>query len=509
LLLDPARVSRYTVFGTTLAGFSGAKEISMDILTLNCGSSSLKYQLYRWDDKDVLASGIVERVTVGGSFISHYSKKSGKKIRRERECPNHKVAIELIVETLLDPEVGAIADLRDIRAVGHRVVHGGDRFAKSIIIDEHALATFRDLADLAPLHNPPNITGIEAAREVLPGVPHCAVMDTAWHQTMPKKAFLYALPWAWYENYRVRRYGFHGTSFLYVAKRASVLLGKDPFKTNLVCFHIGNGSSANAVKDGVSVDTSMGFTPLEGLVMGTRAGDHDAAIGYYVMRKEGLRPEAMESLLNRKSGVLGITEKYTDRRDIENAAAAGDERCGLAIELEGYRLKKYLGAYTAALGTVDAVVFTAGVGERGPITRAKCLEGLEGLGIVMDPKKNEMSVTRNAETEITGKGSRVRIFVIPTDEELVMTEDTYALLEGSYDIHTNFTYSFQDPGYTNKARAEQLKHELAEKKDLLQVVAQVPVKSGAARAAGGSRAAAKKGAKKPVRKSPAAKRKAR
>ncbi len=443
----------------------------MDILTLNCGSSSLKYQLYRWEDREVLASGIVERVTVGGSFINHYSKRVGKKIKREHDCPNHKVAIELIVKTLMDPEVGAIADLSDIKAVGHRVVHGGDRFAQSVIIDERALATFRELADLAPLHNPPNITGIEAAQEVLPGVPHCAIMDTAWHQTMPPTSFIYALPYAWYENYRVRRYGFHGTSFLYVSKRASVLLGKDPFATNLVCFHIGTGSSANAVKNGVSVDTSMGFTPLEGLVMGTRAGDHDATIGFYVMKKEGLRPEAMESILNRKSGVFGITEKYTDRRDIENGACGGDERCQLAIDIECYRLKKYLGAYYASLGRVDAIVFTAGVGERGPITREKTLEGLEEMGIVLDRRKNELSMTRNAETEITGPGSRVRIFVIPTDEELVMTEDTHALIEGTYDIHTKFTYSFQDRTYANKAREEMLKSEIAEKKSLAEVIA--------------------------------------
>ena len=443
----------------------------MDILTLNCGSSSLKYQLYRWDDKDILASGIVERVTVGGSFINHYSKRSGKKIKRERDCPHHRDAIELIVQTLLDPEVGAISDLTEIKAVGHRVVHGGDRFAKSVVIDDNALTAFRELSDLAPLHNPPNITGIEAAQEVLPGVPHCAIMDTAWHQSMPAPAYIYALPYHWYEDYRVRRYGFHGTSFLYVAKRASVLLGKAPFSTNLICFHIGNGSSANAVKNGVSVDTSMGFTPLEGLVMGTRAGDHDPAIGYYVMKKEGLRPEAMDSILNRKSGVLGITDKYTDRRDIENGACGGDERCQLAIEIEGYRLKKYLGAYYAALGHVDAIVFTAGVGERGPITREKCLEGLEDMGIVLDKRKNEISMTRNAETEITGPGSQVRIFVIPTDEELVMTEDTHALLEGAYDIHTNFTYSFQSRSYVNKAREEMLKAELAEKKSLAEVIA--------------------------------------
>jgi acetate kinase len=446
----------------------------MDILTLNCGSSSLKYQLYRWDDREVLARGIVERVTVGGSYISHYSQKTGKTVRRDHDCPNHKVAMELIVETLLDPEIGAISDLNEIKAVGHRVVHGGDRFAKSVVIDAEALQTFRDLSDLAPLHNPPNITGIEAAQEVLPTVPHCAVMDTAWHQTMPPSSYLYALPYSWYENYRVRRYGFHGTSFLYVSKRAAVLLGKDPFQTNLVCFHIGNGSSCNAVRNGVSVDTSMGFTPQEGLVMGTRAGDHDAAIDYYIMRKEGLRPEAMESILNRKSGVLGITEKYTDRRDIEIAAEKGDERCRLAIEIEGYRLKKYLGSYAASLGRVDAIVFTAGVGERGPITREKCLQGLENLGIVMDPAKNARSVTRNAETEITGKGSKVRIFVIPTDEELVMTEDTYALIEGTYDIHTKFTYSFQARDYVNKARDEMLAHELAEKKGLSEVIARAP-----------------------------------
>ncbi|MGO9310653.1 MAG: acetate kinase [Spirochaetia bacterium] len=443
----------------------------MDILTLNCGSSSLKYQLYRWDEREILASGIVERVTVGGSYINHYSRRSGGKVKREKDCPHHRDAIELILQTLLDPQVGAISDLSEIKAVGHRVVHGGDRFAKSVIIDDNALAAFRELSDLAPLHNPPNITGIEAARAVLPGVPHCAIMDTAWHQTMPASAFVYALPYQWYVNYRVRRYGFHGTSFLYVSKRASVLLGKSPFATNLICFHIGNGSSANAVKNGVSVDTSMGFTPLEGLVMGTRAGDHDPAIGYYVMKKEGLRPEAMDSILNRKSGVLGITDKYTDRRDIENGACQGDERCQLAIDIEGYRLKKYLGAYYAALGRVDAIVFTAGVGERGPITREKCLDGLEEMGIVLDKRKNEISATRNAETEITGPGSKVRIFVIPTDEELVMTEDTHALLDGSYDIHTNFTYSFQSRGYVNKAREEMLKDELAEKRSLAEVIA--------------------------------------
>jgi acetate kinase len=445
----------------------------MDILTLNCGSSSLKYQLYDWDNREVLAKGIVERVTVGGSFIEHYAKGKGT-VKKEKDCPNHKLALELILETLTDPQAGAISDLQEIKAVGHRVVHGGEKFAQSVIIDDEALATFKELSDLAPLHNPPNIMGIEAAQEVLPGVPHCAVMDTAWHQTMPAQAFIYALPYSWYEKYGVRRYGFHGTSFLYVAKRAAVLLGKDPFDCNLVALHVGNGASANAVCNGISVDTSMGLTPLEGLVMGTRAGDHDAAIGYYIMGKEGLDPKEVEQMLNKKSGILGITEIFTDRRDVETAAKGGDQRAQLAIDIESYRLKKYIGAYYAALGRVDALVFTAGVGERGSLIREKTVAGLENLGIKIDRKKNELSKTRSTETLISAEDSPVKIFVIPTDEELVMTEDTYALLQGSYKIHTEFTYSFQKREYTNKERAESLKKELQKTPELRQIIAPVP-----------------------------------
>jgi len=445
----------------------------MDILTLNCGSSSLKYQLYDWDNREVLAKGIVERVTVGGSFIEHYARGKGT-IKREKECPNHKVALQLIIETLTDPETGAISDLKEIKAVGHRVVHGGEKFAQSVIIDEEALQTFKALSDLAPLHNPPNITGIEAAREVLPDVPHCAIMDTAWHQTMPAHTYIYALPYSWYENYGVRRYGFHGTSFLYVAKRAAVLLGKDPFDCNLILLHIGNGASANAVRWGISVDTSMGLTPLEGLVMGTRAGDHDPAIGYFILEKEGLAPKEVEKMLNKKSGILGITEIFTDRRDVETAARQGNERAKLAIEIESYRLKKYIGSYFAALGRVDALVFTAGVGERGPTIRKKAVEGLDALGIQLDVRRNELSQTRNAETVISTPDSPTKIFVIPTDEELVMTEDTYALLQGTYKVHTEFTYSFQSPGYRNKERAEALTEELVEKPELETVVASIP-----------------------------------
>jgi len=445
----------------------------MDILTLNCGSSSVKYLLYSWDKKRTLARGIVERVTIGGSFIRHLVP-GRKEVKIEHECPDHREAIKLIIDTLLDPEIGAIKDLESIKGVGHRMVHGGEKFAKSVIIDEEFLKVFEELSPLAPLHNPPNLMGVRAAKEVLPDVPHCAIMDTAWHQTMPKYAYIYALPYEWYEKYGVRRYGFHGTSLLYIAKRAAVLLGKDPFETNLISLHIGNGASADAVKNGVSVDTSMGLTPLEGLVMGTRAGDHDAGIDFFMMRKENLTVDEIDKLLNKKSGVLGITGKYADRRDIEEAAKNGDERAQLAIEIEAYRLKKYIGAYFAALGRVDAIVFTAGVGEMSSTIRGKALDGLEGLGIIYDKRKNKLARTRNAETEITGEGSKVRIFVIPTDEEIVFVEDTVALIEGRYDVHTKFKYSFEDPNYRNPEREEALKEELKKKPELSEIIVRPP-----------------------------------
>lgn len=442
----------------------------MVILTLNCGSSSAKYQVYDWDAKVVLASGIVERVTQTGSVIKHNAK-GKEEYKHEKDCPDHKTAIELIMKTLVDPAVGAIKDVKEIKAVGHRVVHGGEKFKKSVKITPEVLQEFEAIQDLAPLHNPANITGIKAAQALMPDVPHCAVMDTAWHQTMPSHAFLYALPYEWYSKYGVRRYGFHGTSFLYTAKRAAALLGKDPFKVNLVIAHIGNGSSINAVKDGCSYDTSMGLTPLEGLVMGTRSGDHDPAIAYYIMRKTGMKPEDVENALNKKSGVLGITEKWVDRRDIEIAAKEGNERAQLAQEMEAYRVRKYIGAYAAAVGGIDAVVFTAGVGERGPITRLKATEGLEYMGLKVDPAKNAASMTRNAETCISADDSKVKAFVIPTDEELVMTEDTYAILKGTYDVHTNFTYTFQKREYKNIERAENLPKDIAKWKGLDKIVA--------------------------------------
>ena len=440
----------------------------MIILSLNCGSSSVKYQLYNWDKKEIIAKGIVERVIIGDSFCVHEVNQKDK-ITLKHNCPTHKEAIKLIMDTLTHPEYGAIEDLSVISAIGHRVVHGGEKFSKSVIINQEVLKTFKEIAGLAPLHNPPNIMGIEAAMELLPNIPHMAIMDTAWHQTMPPYVYTYAVPYEWYEKYGIRRYGFHGTSLLYVAKRAAVLLGKDPFKCNLISCHIGNGVSINAVKDGLSYDTSMGFTPLEGAIMGTRAGDHDVALDLYVMQKEGYSPQEMDRILNKKSGILGITGKYIDRRDVIKAASEGDKRAQLALEMEAYRLKKYIGAYTAVLGRVDALIFTAGVGEMSSIIRSKVLEGLDILGIKYDPEKNKIARTRNAEFDISAPNSQVKIFIIPTDEELVFVEDVVALLEGTYDIHTNFKYSFQDKDYKNLMREKAFEKECREKPELLKI----------------------------------------
>lgn len=442
----------------------------MIILSLNSGSSSLKFLVFDYQRQSTLATGIVERVTVGGSFIQ-YAAEGKETLKIEQDCPTHREAIQLILNTLQDPKIGVLKDLSAIKAVGHRVVHGGEKFTKSAVITDETLQTFKDLYDLAPLHNPPNVMGIEAARAVMPNVPHMAILDTAWHQTMPAHAYLYATPYEWYEKYGARRYGFHGTSFLYTAKRASVLLGKDPFKTNLVIMHIGNGSSCCAVKNGVSVDTSMGLTPLEGLIMGTRAGDHDAALDFFMMSKENRTAKEMNDILNKKSGVLGITGKYTDRRDIEIGAEKGDKRCQLAIEMEGYRLKKYIGSYSAVIGGADAIVFTAGVGEMGAITREKACEGLEFMGVKIDKDRNNKSMTRNAETEISTPDSKVKVYVIPTDEERVFIEDVVALLKGTYDDHTHFTYPFQKKDYVNKQRESELARQLEKKPWLKDLVA--------------------------------------
>ena len=415
----------------------------MDILALNCGSSSVKYQLYDWEKKEVIAKGMVERVTIGDSFIIH-EVPGRETYREEYECPDHQVAIHLIIKTLTDQKYGVVSEITQISAVGHRVVHGGEKFTCSVQIDEDVLQAIKDVQHLAPLHNPPNISGIEAAQSVLPEVPHIAIFDTAFHQTMPEAAYTYAVPYEWYEKHGVRRYGFHGTSHLYVSKRAAVMLDKAPKDCNIITMHIGNGVSHCAIKNGISVDTSMGLTPLEGAVMGTRCGDIDPALPMFIQQVEGLSAQEVDSVLNKKSGILGITGQYTDRRDVIEAAEKGDERCQLALDIEGYRLKKYIGSYMAGIGALDAVVFTAGVGEMGWLVREKALENLSHMGIILDKEKNRNTMTRKKETMISTPESPVKVFVIPTDEELVFTEDVVAILEGTYTDHMNFKYSFAE-----------------------------------------------------------------
>ena len=440
----------------------------MIILTLNCGSSSAKYQVYDWNEKAVLAVGVVERIGLEYSIIEHKKTTNGKYTEKV-QCPTHKEAIELIIKMLLDSEHGVISDMSEIGAVGHRVLHGGELFKQSALITKEVIEQIKAFIPLGPLHMPANIMGIEAALSVMPDIPHAIIMDTAWHQTMPPESYMYAVPYEWYKDHNVRRYGFHGTSYLYTAKRASVLLGKDPKDTNLIICHIGNGSSICAVKNGVCVDTSMGLTPLEGLVMGTRSGDLDPAILPYICNNTGMDVNDMDTSLNKKSGLMGICG-MSDRRDVRSAAAEGNEKAQLAIDMETHRIKKYIGAYAAELGRVDAVVFTAGVGEMAPHIRLGSLKDLEILGIHLDEQKNAIAQCRNGELDISVDGSPVRIYIIPTDEELVMTEDAYALMQGTYDVHMNFTYSFQHKDYVNKARAAALKEDLAKKPELEKVL---------------------------------------
>ncbi len=419
----------------------------MDILALNCGSSSVKYQLYDWAKKEVIAKGMVERVTIGDSFIIH-EVPGRETYREEYECPDHKVAIHLIIKILADKEYGVVDNITQISAVGHRVVHGGEKFNCSVVITDEVLDAIKEVQHLAPLHNPPNISGIEAAQSVMPDVPHIGIFDTAFHQTLPEHAYMYPVPYEWYEKHGVRRYGFHGTSHLYVSKRAAVLLGKEPKDCNIITMHIGNGVSHSAIKGGVSIDTSMGLTPLEGAIMGTRCGDIDPAIPMFIQQQEDLTAQEIDNVLNKKSGILGITGQFTDRRDVIEGAEEGDARCKLALEMEGYRLKKYIGSYCAALGRLDAVVFTAGVGEMGWMIRELALDGLEHMGIKLDKEVNKSTMTRKRETTITTPDSPIKVFVIPTDEELVFTEDVVAILEKTYTDHMNFEYSFSGKDFS-------------------------------------------------------------
>lgn len=442
----------------------------MVILTLNCGSSSAKYQVYDWEEKEVLAVGVVERIGLEYSTIEH--KAVGKEeYTAEFSSPTHKEAIELIIRMLLDKEYGVIGDLKEIGAVGHRVLHGGEAFKKSALITDEVIAQLKSYIHLGPLHMPANIMGIEGAVKAMPDVPQAIILDTAWHQTMPEDAFMYAVPYEWYTKYNVRRYGFHGTSHLYCAKRAAAILGKKNKDTNVIICHIGNGASVSAVKNGIAVDTSMGLTPLEGLVMGSRSGDIDPAIIPYMMENTGMSAREMDTVLNKKSGLIGLCGK-SDRRDVQKSAREGDKSAQLAIDMEGRRIGKYIGSYATLLGgRLDAIVFTAGVGEMGPHIREKACEGLEIIGAKLDLKKNKTSLSRNGEFEISTDDSKVKILVIPTDEELVMTEDAFALMNGTYDVHTNFTYSFESREYVNKARAAGLKRDLEKNPALKDILA--------------------------------------
>ncbi len=444
----------------------------MIILCLNCGSSSVKYSLFDWEKKVNIAVGLIERVGTQEALISQ--EVPGKdKYEMQAPCLDFKTAIKWVLDTLTDKEQGVIPDMSVIGAVGHRVVHGGP-LDKSVLITPDVIKMLKDICQLAPLHNPANVMGMEAAIAVMPDVKHIVIADTAWHQSMPPHAYMYALPYKWFEKYKMRRYGAHGTSYLYNAKRAAALLGKNPFDCNLIICHIGNGASVNAVKNGVSYDTSMGLTPLEGLVMGTRSGDFDASVAFQMMERENISPKDMYTILNKKSGVLGITEKFIDRRDIELAAEKGDARCQLAVDMEAYRIKKYVGSYAAALGRVDAIVFTAGVGERGPIYRELSMTGMEYMGIEFDKERNNAAVTKNAESLISTPESKVKVFVIPTDEEIVFAEDVAAICNGTYDVHTNFKYTFESIDYRNTLRDESLKKELKKKPFLKKCIINTP-----------------------------------
>lgn len=393
----------------------------MRVLTLNCGSSTVKYKLIETDTQTNLAWGKVDRIGILGSVVE--LEVAGKrKIVREEELFDHTMAINSILEILVDPELQAIETLDDIEAIGHRVVHGGEKFTGSVFINEDVLQTLKDNIQLAPLHNPPNIQGIEAAQILLPGVPMVGVFDTAFHSTMPERAYIYPLPYQLYRKYFIRRYGFHGTSHYYVSRRACEFLGVDRLQSRVITLHLGNGASVAAVRNGQSVDTTMGFTPLEGLAMGTRCGDIDPAIILHIMDNEKLSISEANNLLNKFSGMVGISGTSSDMRDLEAMAAKGDRKASLALDVYCYRIRKYIGAYLAVLGGADMVVFTAGIGENSDFIRERSLEGLGALGIVLDKEKNRGA--RGREAVISTADSPVKALVIPTNEELVIAMDT-------------------------------------------------------------------------------------
>lgn len=398
----------------------------MKILVLNCGSSSVKYKLIALsgNEQNILAEGGVEKIGLPDSFLKF--KYNGEKVTINASMPNHNVAIRIILDNLTSEKFGCIKNFDEIEAVGHRLVHGGEKFNSSVLINDEVIAKVKECYDLAPLHNPVNIAGVDAISEILPDVPQVGVFDTAFHQTMPSYAYMYGLPYEMYEKYGVRRYGFHGTSHRYVSRRACDFLGLEYEKQRIITCHIGNGGSITAIKDGKSVDTSMGMTPVEGLIMGTRCGDVDPGALLYIQQKEHLDHEGMQALINKKSGVAGLTGVSSDMRDIEKAVEEGNERAIMALNMYEYRITKYIGAYTAALGGVDVIVFTGGVGENQTGTRERICKQLAFLGIEFDVEKNK---TRGEEIELSTPNSKVRVVVIPTDEEYMIARDTEAIVK--------------------------------------------------------------------------------
>ena len=398
----------------------------MKILVLNCGSSSIKYKLFDMTSKEVIAQGGIEKIGLKGSFLKLTLPNGEKKIL-EKDIPEHTVGVEFILNTLIHPEYGAIKSLDEINAVGHRMVHGGERFSESVLLNKEVLEAFTACNDLAPLHNPANLKGVNAVSAILPNIPQVGVFDTAFHQTMPDYAYMYAIPYELYEKYGVRRYGFHGTSHRYVSKRVCEFLGVNPVGKKIITCHIGNGGSIAAIKDGKCIDTTMGLTPLEGLMMGTRSGDIDAGAVTFIMEKEGLNTTGVSNLLNKKSGVLGISGVSSDMRELLAACAAGNEKAILAEKMYYYRIKKYIGAYAAALGGVDIILFTGGVGENQMECRREVCKDMEFMGIKLDSAVN--AKVRGEEAVISTADSKVKVVVIPTDEELLIASDTMDILK--------------------------------------------------------------------------------
>ena len=399
----------------------------MKILVINCGSSSLKYQLIDMKNGEVLASGRCDRIgvkSIDKPFIEY--KKDGKKTRDEVELPNHTVAFELVMKYLLDPEKGVIKSVDEIDAIGHRIVHGGPNFTKTTVVTDEVLKEYNTSIEYAPLHNPAHLQGINACKKLMPNTPEVLVFDTSFHTTIPEYASLYAIPYEYYEKYAIKRYGAHGSSHKFIAEEAAKVLGKKKEEINIISCHLGNGSSIAAIKGGVCIDTSMGLTPLEGLIMGTRSGDLDPAILEFIMRKDNISIEEMMTILNKKSGLLGISQKTGDVRDLKVLAAQGDKRADLALDMFAYRVKKYIGAYMAALGHVDAIIFEGGIGEHNPDVVNRCVTGLEPLGIVFDDSHND---DEQYEGIISKPESKIKMYVIPTNEELEIAKETMEAIQ--------------------------------------------------------------------------------